>query len=333
MSKSLKKSLIAAFAILLIGMVAGQVSATPVLDLFQTGVNQASDEDREYLIDRTDPNSAGYVVGQLDVGDSLRGEININTINSSSANVGGSTGNNEFTGIFQVMIGLKVFTPDNAATPLDDSFYTFVFVPDPAFEAAYGLGAIAAMYEDPTNNYASDFDDPGAPVVPLDDGTTVAAPSTEDVSVGPYATEEAFIGTATNGTLRMVLGFAGLAGEGGYGRTEPGSGFDNITAAFGLTSGSAGGTSNFGLNLLYKDPAWDSLIINPVTASPFGGTVDFALSQQLRGVSDLETPFEVSSNTNIAFNASKVPEPATMLLLGSGLIALGGAKRRKVRRS
>lgn len=305
--------------------VTSQASATAILPLFQSGANQASDEDREYLIDRV-----GATIGQLDVGDSMRGLINFNTINSGSANVGGLTGNNEFSGVFQIM-----------AANITSNIITWV--PDPAFEATWGAGAVVAMFEDSTPDFAADYNDPAPAVVPpawqhpvLDDGTTTGPPwtppSNEDVSVGPYLTEEAFIATATDGTHRMTIGYLGLPGEGMQGVAVPGA--LNVLNFFNFTSGSVLGMANLGLNLLWMDPAWDAILdINRVTPCFFGGPVDFAMSQSLRGVSDLDTPFEVSSNTNVSFDVTVIPEPATMILLGSGLLGLGGLVRRKMKKA
>src|SRR5262245_21591145 len=81
---------------LLVGMAFGQgADAASVSSFIRNGNNFASDENREYLVDRviTTP-------GQIDVGDSIRGIINMNTLNSSGANLGGSTTNNEWTGVF-----------------------------------------------------------------------------------------------------------------------------------------------------------------------------------------------------------------------------------------
>ncbi|MCK4851591.1 MAG: PEP-CTERM sorting domain-containing protein [Candidatus Omnitrophica bacterium] len=327
--------------------VTSQASALSFNSLIVSGANQASDENREYLIDHTynadpngpdgipgntdDPTGVG-IVGQLDVGDVLRGSININTMNSGSANVGGNTGVDEMTGVFQIEIVSKSFSHIDGPSGL--SYYNLGFGPDlnwvePNSNLGGANGVMVVMFEDSANNFAADFDDPApsAPPATPDDGTVhqILPPSNADVSVGPYVTEENFLATATDGTWWGALGLMGQPGE-----VAAGVGHDNVMPAFTITSASTLGLSNFGFNLVATGPAWDPLIsINRITPVPGGGPVDFALSQSVRGVYDLDTPWELSSNTNISFNATVIPEPATMFLLGSGLIGMAGLARRK----
>jgi hypothetical protein len=301
-----------------------------------SGANQASDENREYLIDRVRDG-----VGVVSVGDSLRGFINFNTINSGGANLGGATGVDEFTGVFQVLVTAAI------VNPIDPTQLLVQFGPDPAFIASLaamgivtGPGTIAALFTDPSVDFCADFTD-GAHCAAAgpDDGTAgrTVPPSSADVSTGLVVSEEALGAFATDGQLWATIGFLGLPGEGiaGFGPVS-------ILAAFGLTSGSSAGNINAGLNLITTGPGFDpSISINRVTPSPFGDcnpapgiqvgscTVDFALSQQLRGVADLDTPFEISTNTNVSFNASKIPEPSTLLLLGGALAILGWSTRRR----
>jgi hypothetical protein len=317
--------------------------ALSVKDLLKGGTNQVSDEDRVYLIDRI-----GAVKGQVDVGDSIRGHVGMNTLNDSAANLGGTTGNNEWTGVYQFLVLAKV--------PLGAGIFSFVLGPDPAFEADLGggmtgpigfvpgTGAMVVMFESSTINFASDFVDPTSPTAGPDDGTVARTvpPSSADVSTGPYATEETFIATATDGTYFWTLGFGGPDGP-GTSAPGPGQGVslvtlpllgDNILSAFTFTSGSTGGVLNAGLNRLFNGNVGSGDNINLGTVvTPFPGSpaAQFAFSTDVRGVSDLDTSFEASSNTNASF--SIIPEPASMMLVGAGLLGLGlGAGVRRIRR-
>lgn len=335
--------------------IAGQaLAANPILPLFQNGANQASDEDREFLIDRNyNPDAVegeeGYL-GQLEIGDSFRGHISFNTLNDANANVGGTTGTNEWTGVLQAKLydiiespvpggigSIYVWGPDPDLWTVGSDWY------DP--NAVAGTGIV--LYEDSALDFVGDFDDPTyggalAAAHPYDDGTpdppgNTVPPSSADVSTGGYDTEEAFIDTATNGTYWGSIGWDGWDDAtqtwdaSTYGAAVVTSaGFGNVLAAFGISSGTTGASSNFFLNLLHMNPYYDFYLnINRVMDNEAGGLVDFAFSQTLRGVEDLDTPFEISSNTNMSFNVTVIPEPTTFALFGLGLLGLAGIGRRR----
>ncbi len=328
-------SVIFVTALLLVFSAGAKAEAAGILSLFQAGTNTASDEDRAYLI------NAGVTTSTtLDVGDSLRGLVNFNTLNSGSANVGGATPNNELSGVFQVKVLTKVGVDVDANTTSD--FFIFTFGPDPAFEATFGTGAITVLFEDPSKTFRSDFSDPGACAgcAPLDDGTTVAAPSAEDLGVNASkTTEEAFIATATDGTRFITLGFTDATGAGssvagaGQGITATTGviltgGADDIATFFATASGTTLVTENFGLNRIVNGvvETADGIKFKPFTSAGF--TAEFIGSVNLRGVGGLNTPFDISSNTQVQF----VPEPTTLLLLGSGLAGLWAVGWRRSRR-
>lgn len=289
---------VVAVAVLVGVMAISQAWAANINSFIVAGPNQASDEDREFLID-----NIVTLPGQVDVGDALRGHINFNTVNSSGANLGGITGNDEFTGIFQTIVTNIIPIPGSGGLA------QVTLAPDPAFGAVLSAlslpvvgGEVVALFTDSSVDFCADTNDPGG---------CAGLPNIQ-----------AFLDTATDGAFWATFGFEGAAGEGIAGQAPA-----NIGLASTLTSGSSAGNINIALNLISTGPGFGSgVTITGVTPSPFGGTVDLAASQQLRGISDLQTLFDISTNTNVSFNAdfaAGVPEPSTLLLFGGGLLGLG----------
>ena len=91
-------------------MLAGGAQAASFLDMVQFGENNVSDDAAQYLL--RDGNSNGL----LDEGDVIRGYVNFHALNSTGANLGGLTGNNEFTGIFQLKVTGKAANGDGSFT-------------------------------------------------------------------------------------------------------------------------------------------------------------------------------------------------------------------------
>ena len=218
---------------------------------------------------------------------------------------------------------------------------------------------MAALYDGAgaTKNYAEDFNDPAPAVVPAihDDGTSNCGttpsstytgnpgrrfknpPSSTDVSVGPYGTEEGFLKTAQDGTPVFALGFTAPptvppALGNGEGIACLGASFTNVLPFFGLPSGSNTAHCHFDLNVLAYGAAFPSTLpiarVQPSILAP-GKVVEVAIRKDVGGVKNLDTPFEVSSLLAGNFDTAPVPEPGTLLLCGSGLLGLGITLYRK----
>jgi len=131
-----------------------------------------------------------------------------------------------------------------------------------------------------------------------------------------------------------------IGGVGGYSYTgspyeqyiSETSFWDSYSIAWTLTSGYApGGLSLYGIEISLSGPA-----------STFTGTSQLPTPEQLTQLTDYqqgrlvfwnndgdsESPVTFSIE-NISYSASSVPEPATMILFGLGLLGVAGINRRK----
>lgn len=323
----------AAFAMGL-AVMAGPANAASVLSLLNSGSGAAGsntlvDDNREYLIDRV-----GNTTGQIDVGDSIRGLAIWSKLNGHA--LGEGTSNNELTAVFQVRVTGK--------TLVSPGVWDYSFGPDSSFAEASALGlggrAMMVFYEDATPDAALDYNDPGSPLPAnsIDDGTTFNPPSSEDVSVaGANVHEEAFIGTATNGSFFWAIGFTGTDADGdgifdaadGEGWEIEGAGTDNMLDFFDIDSGNDLASANFSLNRTLTaglSGTGESLALAKKASyidSSFN--VEFNGSSTLEGIRNELTPFEASSQSTVTFaragRTNVIPLPASAWM---GLVLLGG---------
>lgn len=118
---------------------AGAIAAS-VSDAVPAGFVSFSDNSAEAMIDRNSN-------GTLDVGDSLRGIFSIDNITGSGGTqvqIGGSSGFDELTGLFQVVVTSK--------TAVGGGLYNYTF----GYDSAFGQGAnvVGVLFDDPANNFA-----------------------------------------------------------------------------------------------------------------------------------------------------------------------------------
>lgn len=299
-----------------LGAIVGSGHADSVGSLFNldgTTLNLASDNDAQYLA--IDLNADG----SLDVGDVLRGVIDINTLNSTPANVGGLTGNSEWSAIFSLEV-TAIAPPIPGGPP-----YAITFGPEAAMAGAAGwlatldptgpiapVGTIIRFYEDPT---------------PDDDFTTSLAVAFD--TAGP-----SYVGGAVpTASAFWDLGFTGAGTPPGVGPAEGWVAGPSvaITPAAGVNPGSVIGTSNFAVSLLANYTGYGIVPqpLDPVTASILGWTAgttaDVIGSSAVRGAlaSTAAAGFHADSDASMTFLAVPLPVAVWPGMVMLGLVGVG----------
>lgn len=268
-------------------------NATSVNSVVAGQDNLLSDNSAESLINAG--NSSDTIV---DVGDRLRGILNIGTVENSNGNTNlGSAGVNELTAIFDITVMSKSCGTGGLNC-------TFEFGPTASFQAelaAWGFSyggsdAMIAFFEDSTPDY-----DRGAGGVP-----TIAAAEA----------------TATDGNAYWLFG---LDNVDDYWRARSDS--DDI-AAITIPNFDFGDLA--AALTMFENPTGMAVASDRICATSIGGftvaTADVcALGNLLTPTG--ATPFQSFDDVN--FTISSVPEPATLGLLGLGLMGIGFAARRR----
>jgi hypothetical protein len=290
------------------------VQAAPLSAALVVGNNSFSDDNAEVILklDATTGTYRAFNFGTdtIGVGDILVGMVGLTSYPTGALGTSSSL-YNEGTGLYAVQVATGAAT--TAASCGDGSGAVLTTCTNYTFTAATGANAA-----DPLNGAVSLLNTIyGTTVAPIANTTANSfgaffEDTTPDFNRTAADFNTAFA-SATDGTLRMVLDQ--IVGNSDFFVTTAPADPSQLAAwniMFpGANAGSFGGSGTIG----YQNfPGW--------TVGP-----DIGITGNLQGAD--AGPFGIWSDSTYRFPAARVPEPATVGLLGLGLLAITMVRRRK----
>jgi hypothetical protein len=287
---------------LAVAMTAGMATAAP-LPLYPDTLFQ--DDNRDLLI--TDANGDG----KLDVGDRLMAVFEINSLENFTG-----TGTRDISTLGKELTGISVIEV-KSVTPIVPGFSRIEFGPSSVDWATLGFGLPAGFGD------GSAF---GSAMVAMWVDTSPDLELTDQTV--SCATVAGCVANAIDGDLYQVDGFADVDDQWfSLGATDVGG-------VAGLPAATKVALFNYALTTMFNGTGYeilhDKVVPCLVGFSCAGdGIVDMIGSGDVLGGSGLTNGFQARSDFDFIKDVRPIPEPATLALLGIGLLGIGANLRKR----